>query len=170
MNTRQRSVSNAGPVIVHCSAGIGRTGTFIVIDMIIGQIERRGLHRILDNIFFLNCLLVFFCLLCFFLFVLYYLFISIFTNLFFSYLFLFFFAFLHILGLDCEIDIQRMIQTIRAQRSGMVQTEAQYKFVYMAVQYYIETLSQRMQAQQVNTCLLSYNLTICVPCVYTSPV
>ena len=52
-------------------------------------------------------------------------------------------------GLDCEIDIQRMIQTIRAQRSGMVQTEAQYKFVYMAVQYYIETLSQRMQAQQV---------------------
>jgi tyrosine-protein phosphatase non-receptor type 11 len=29
----------------------------------------------------------------------------------------------------------------------MVQTEAQYKFVYMAVQYYIETLSQRMQAQ-----------------------
>lgn len=77
---------------------------------------------------------------------------------------------MHILGLDCEIDIQRMIQTIRAQRSGMVQTEAQYKFVYMAVQYYIETLSQRMQAQQVNTCLLSYNLTICVPCVYTSPV
>jgi len=53
-----------------------------------------------------------------------------------------------VLGLDCEIDIQRMIQNIRAQRSGMVQTEAQYKFVYMAVQYYIETLSQRMQAQQ----------------------
>ncbi|KAI9565228.1 putative tyrosine-protein phosphatase non-receptor type 11 isoform X1 [Daphnia sinensis] len=92
VNTRQNSVANAGPIIVHCSAGIGRTGTFIVIDMIIGQIERRGL--------------------------------------------------------DCEIDIQRMIQTIRAQRSGMVQTEAQYKFVYMAVQYYIETLSQRMQAQQ----------------------
>lgn len=50
-----------------------------------------------------------------------------------------------------------MIQTIRAQRSGMVQTEAQYKFVYMAVQYYIETLSQRMQAQQVNICLLQFN-------------
>jgi len=92
VNSRQSAVAEAGPVIVHCSAGIGRTGTFIVIDMIIGQIERRGL--------------------------------------------------------DCEIDIQRMIQNIRAQRSGMVQTEAQYKFVYMAVQYYIETLSQRMQAQQ----------------------
>lgn len=91
VNSKQQSVPNTGPIIVHCSAGIGRTGTFIVIDMIIGQIERRGL--------------------------------------------------------DCEIDIQRMIQTIRAQRSGMVQTEAQYKFVYMAVQYYIETLSQRMQAQ-----------------------
>lgn len=92
VNTRQSAVPDAGAIVVHCSAGIGRTGTFIVIDMIIGQIERRGL--------------------------------------------------------DCEIDIQRMIQTIRAQRSGMVQTEAQYKFVYMAVQYYIETLSQRMQAQQ----------------------
>ena len=96
VNTRQSAVPDAGPIVVHCSAGIGRTGTFIVIDMIIGQIERRGL--------------------------------------------------------DCEIDIQRMIQNIRAQRSGMVQTEAQYKFVYMAVQYYIETLSQRMQAQQVSGC------------------
>lgn len=36
----------------------------------------------------------------------------------------------------------------------MVQTEAQYKFVYMAVQHYIETLSQRMQAQQVKTLLI----------------
>lgn len=37
---------------------------------------------------------------------------------------------------------------VRAKRSGMVQTEAQYKFVYLAVQHYIETLQQRIQAEQ----------------------
>ena len=31
---------------------------------------------------------------------------------------------------------------VRSQRSGMVQTEAQYKFVYLAVQHHIDTLSQ----------------------------
>ena len=56
----------------------------------------------------------------------------------------------YILGLHCEIDIQKTIQMVRAQRSGMVQTEAQYKFVYMAVHHYIETLSQRMEAEQVS--------------------
>lgn len=62
-----------------------------------------------------------------------------------------------ILGLDCEIDIQRTIQMVRSQRSGMVQTEAQYKFVYLAVQHYIDTLQQRIQAEQVISfcCLLT---------------
>ncbi|KAK3921163.1 Tyrosine-protein phosphatase non-receptor type 11 [Frankliniella fusca] len=92
VNARQESIVGAGPVLVHCSAGIGRTGTFIVIDMILDQIKR--------------------------------------------------------LGLDCEIDIQRTIQMVRSQRSGMVQTEAQYKFVYLAVQHHIETASQRKQAEQ----------------------
>ena len=32
-------------------------------------------------------------------------------------------AFLSIAGLDCEIDISKSIQNVRAQRSGMVQTE-----------------------------------------------
>ncbi|XP_014207915.1 tyrosine-protein phosphatase corkscrew isoform X2 [Copidosoma floridanum] len=100
VNARQESITgnglpaqgSVGPILVHCSAGIGRTGTFIVIDMILDQIKRHGL--------------------------------------------------------DCEIDIQRTIQRVRSQRSGMVQTEAQYKFVYLAVLHYIETVSQRMQAEQ----------------------
>jgi len=92
VNLKQESLDKAGPIMVHCSAGIGRTGTFIVIDMIIDQIQK--------------------------------------------------------LGLDCEIDIQRTIQMVRSQRSGMVQTEAQYKFVYLAVQHHIDTLSQRLAAEQ----------------------
>ncbi|XP_025835937.1 tyrosine-protein phosphatase non-receptor type 11 [Agrilus planipennis] len=81
-----------GAILVHCSAGIGRTGTFIVIDMILDQIQKHGL--------------------------------------------------------DCEIDIQRTIQMVRSQRSGMVQTEAQYKFVYLAVQHHIETTTERIKAEQ----------------------
>ncbi|XP_053671405.1 tyrosine-protein phosphatase corkscrew [Anopheles nili] len=96
VNTRQAQLQlealQPGPICVHCSAGIGRTGTFIVIDMILDQILRQG-H-------------------------------------------------------ECEIDIQRTIQMVRSQRSGMVQTEAQYKFVYFAVQHYIQTLLQRKQAEQ----------------------
>jgi tyrosine-protein phosphatase non-receptor type 11 len=51
-------------------------------------------------------------------------------------------------GLDCEIDIQRTIQMVRMQRSGMVQTEAQYKFVYFAVKHYVDILKQRKKAEQ----------------------
>ena len=52
-------------------------------------------------------------------------------------------------GLDCEIDVQKMTLMVRAQRSGMVQTEAQYRFIYLAVRHYIDTTLQRMQAEQV---------------------
>lgn len=61
----------------------------------------------------------------------------------------FFLLFFHLAGLNCEIDIQRTIQMVRCQRSGMVQTEAQYQFVYLAVQQYIQTVSQRILAEQV---------------------
>ncbi|XP_061913531.1 tyrosine-protein phosphatase non-receptor type 11b isoform X1 [Entelurus aequoreus] len=91
-NRTQASIEGCGPMVVHCSAGIGRTGTIIVIDILIHLINRQGL--------------------------------------------------------DCDIDIPKTIQRVRQQRSGMVQTEAQYKFIYMAVQQYMDTAQKRLEEEQ----------------------
>lgn len=51
-------------------------------------------------------------------------------------------------GLDCDIDVPKTIQLVRRQRSGMVQTEAQYKFVYLALQRYIQGQQLRLREQE----------------------
>uniref|UniRef100_A0A7N8XFQ4 protein-tyrosine-phosphatase n=1 Tax=Mastacembelus armatus TaxID=205130 RepID=A0A7N8XFQ4_9TELE len=89
VNAKQAEYPDSGPMIIHCSAGIGRTGTILVIDMIIETIDTQGM--------------------------------------------------------DCDIDIPKYIQMVREQRSGMVQTEPQYKFIYLAVSEYI-------QATKTKTC------------------
>lgn len=72
-----------GPIVVHCSAGIGRSGTFIAIDVALAHIER---------------------------------------------------------GL--KFDLFEIVQELRRQRQGMIQTRDQYSFCYTAcVEALLETPS-----------------------------
>jgi tyrosine-protein phosphatase non-receptor type 11 len=84
-----------GPIVVHCSAGIGRTGAYIVLDALLYHIDKHGLN--------------------------------------------------------CEIDIQKVVEEARAQRSGMVQTEEQYKFLYEVIKHYSETQKKRMVTQHLTS-------------------
>ncbi|XP_045069432.1 receptor-type tyrosine-protein phosphatase mu-like, partial [Coregonus clupeaformis] len=39
---KAKTLTNAGPMVIHCSAGAGRTGCFIVIDIMLDMAEREG--------------------------------------------------------------------------------------------------------------------------------
>ncbi|CAH2036078.1 unnamed protein product, partial [Iphiclides podalirius] len=88
INTRMhQSTLNSNPpeqnvLCVHCSAGVGRTGTFIVLDMLIDQIK--------------------------------------------------------MFGFNCDIDVHSTVKAVRTQRRGMVQNKAQYRFIYLALQSYVD--------------------------------
>lgn len=67
-------------------------------------------------------------------------------------------------SLNTEIDIAHAIQHARSQRSGLVQTEAQYRFVYHALSHYVETLQQRLAAEKVRLqTFLLYEF--CISCI-----
>ncbi|KIH59109.1 Protein-tyrosine phosphatase [Ancylostoma duodenale] len=98
----KKAISSQGPVIVHCSAGIGRTGTFIVIDILLNQIRHRGS--------------------------------------------------------SCPIDIPRTVMKIREQRSRMVQTEAQYVFLYRAISCYVGMINRVSCSRSLGFPLLSLHI------------
>lgn len=104
VNRFKKEIRDSKPTIVHCSAGIGRTGTFIVIDILLKLIDCKGI--------------------------------------------------------DTEIDIQNTIQECRKQRSGMIQTEEQYRFVYQAIAAYISYVDSKGAALGSNTRELYANLSV----------
>jgi len=90
----QKTFEYPGPPVIHCSAGIGRTGTMIVTSMLM------SLYRIKGHLE--------------------------------------------------ERDIPRTVQKVRLQRSGMVQTEEQYRFIYASIVFYMDTVEQRHTTEKGN--------------------
>uniref|UniRef100_A0A914LMW4 protein-tyrosine-phosphatase n=1 Tax=Meloidogyne incognita TaxID=6306 RepID=A0A914LMW4_MELIC len=81
--------SKIGPTIVHCSAGIGRTGTFLALDIIINRIKQKGPK--------------------------------------------------------CVCDVQRTVKMLREQRATMVQTEAQYRFIFHVISAFMRGYRSQFQ-------------------------
>lgn len=92
IHLKHELVGKNSPIIVHCSAGIGRTGTVMAIDIL--------MHLIDEN------------------------------------------------GTDSEIDVLKTCQLLRAERSGIIQTEIQYRFLYEAMKHYLSTEEKREDAKK----------------------
>lgn len=66
-------------------------------------------------------------------------------------------------GKDCEIDIQHMVAYVRDQRSGLVQTEAQYRFLYYAIKEYAEMVRKKQEGSAQPTREVIYSTATPVP-------
>ncbi|KAL3101315.1 hypothetical protein niasHT_028071 [Heterodera trifolii] len=80
---QREQIDTDGPTVVHCSAGIGRTGTYIALDILT------------------NCILL--------------------------------------KGPQCVCDVQKTVRMLREQRATMVQTEAQYRFIYYVISAFMKS-------------------------------
>lgn len=96
-----KSLGLNGPVIAHCSAGIGRTGTFIAFHI---TLEKMKYHQSL-----------------------------------------------------LEFNIQQTVLALRRSRSGMVQTEEQYQFIYLSVRDAQRELAGLLQKPVFGLPLVSAN-------------
>lgn len=56
----------------------------------------------------------------------------------------------NVIGLDCELDIQRTTHMVRSFRPGLVQSEAQYQFIYTAINHYVQSICSRISAEKVS--------------------
>nr|CAD2156085.1 unnamed protein product [Meloidogyne enterolobii] len=89
VKNKMNKKSKIGPTIVHCSAGIGRTGTFLALDIIINRIKQKGPK--------------------------------------------------------CVCDVQRTVKMLREQRATMVQTEAQYRFIFHVISAFMRAYRSQFQ-------------------------
>ncbi|CAK5025046.1 unnamed protein product [Meloidogyne enterolobii] len=89
VKNKMNKKSKIGPTIVHCSAGIGRTGTFLALDIIINRIKQKGPK--------------------------------------------------------CVCDVQRTVKMLREQRATMVQTEAQYRFIFHVISAFMRGYRSQFQ-------------------------